>query len=261
VARDTGIADRLRADGLRVAEVSGWKTRGADTLHAKAFVRHHTAGSATGDTPSLGIIVNGRSDLAGPLANIYLGRDRIVYVVAAGKANHAGTPDGGSWKGCLGNSDAYGLEIEHPGTSVLAADMHELSARACAALIRGRFGTSMVCDHSEWAPSRKIDLATGPGPADFRALVGTYLSGDAVGGDFLMALTDQEQKNLSTNAATAAQFARGVQAYWEAFKKNGNTLEPPLKAPSSVDTEYEWAGWKLADRLQNIREAQKAAGL
>lgn len=258
MARDTTLADRLRDAGLAVLEVEGWRTRGADTLHAKAFVRHHTAGSATGDTPSLGIVVNGRSDLPGPLANIYLGRDRVVYVVAAGKANHAGTPDGGSWKGCLGNSDAYGLEIEHPGTSPLADDMHALAARACAAIIAGRFGTSMVCDHKEWAPSRKIDLATGPGPADFRALVGHYLD---EGGGFLMALSDKEQKQLATDAATAAQFARGVQAYWEAFKKNGNTLEPPLKAPDDVNTEWEWAGWKLADRLQNVREAQKAAGL
>ena len=255
MARDTSLASRLREDGLKVKEVEGWKTRGSETFHPKAFVRHHTAGGASGDTPSLNICINGRSDLAGPLCNIYLGRDGIVYVIAAGRANHAGTPDGGSWKGCLGNSDAYGFEIEHTGTSMLAANLHEIAARACAALIRGRFGASMVCDHKEWAPSRKIDLATGPSPSDFRSAVDGYLKGD-----FLMALTEQEQKNLSTNAATAAQFARGVQAYWETFKANGNKLQPPLKMPTSVDKEFEVAGWKLADRLQNIREAQKAAG-
>ena len=255
MGRDTGLASRLRADGLPVKEVADWKTRGSDTFHPKAFVRHHTAGSAEGDTPSLHICVYGRSDLAGPLCNLYLGRDRFVYVVAAGRANHAGEPDGGMWKGCYGNTDAYGLEIEHPGTSALPADMHDLAARACAATIRGRFGTSMVCDHKEWAPSRKIDLATSPGPGDFRSLVGLYLKSPK--GGFLMALSDQEQEQLAQDAAKARQFAFGVHAYFEAYKKNGNKLQPPLKAPKEVDTSYEWAGWKLADRVQNIRAAQE----
>lgn len=251
MARDTGIAERLRADGIPTKEVEGWKSRGADTLHAKAFVRHHTAGPSQSPgnlTPSLGICVNGRPDLPGPLCNLYLGYDRVVYVVAAGKANHAGTPDGGSWKGCVGNSDAYGLEIEHPGTSQLPFDMHDLAARACAATIRGRFGPSMVCDHKEWAPSRKIDLASGPGPQAFRDLVADYLEG----GGFLMGLTDKEQAQLAEDAAKARQFAFGVHSYFEAFKANGNRVEG-LTAPDDVNTPFEWAGWKLADRVQNTR--------
>jgi hypothetical protein len=184
VPRDVGLAQRLRAGGLTVKEVSGWKQRGYDGFAPRGFVRHHTAGpsqeAASSRTPSLNIIVNGRPDLSGPLCNLYLGYDRVVYVVASGVANHAGLPDRGSYRGMTGNSSAWGLEIEHPGTLPLPNDMHELSARACAATIRGTCKADMVCDHKEWAPSRKIDLATAPSPAQFRDRVSYYLKGGTV---------------------------------------------------------------------------------
>lgn len=186
MAYDTGLADRLRKDpSLTVKEIDGWRSRsnGSSSFNPVVFVRHHTAGPPPGatssKTPSLSICVNGRPDLGGPLCNLYIGFDGVVYVVAAGPANHAGTPDGGSYKGATGNSTSYGLEIEHPGTSPLPAPIHEISARACAATIRGSFDESQVCDHKEWAPSRKIDLATSPTPAAFRELVAKYLAGEA----------------------------------------------------------------------------------
>ena len=180
---DTGIADRLRKKGLRVKETSGWKSRGNSSdgsFYPEVFVRHHTAGAgpSAGVAPSLGLIINGRSDLAGPLANIYMDYDGVVYAIAAGAANHAGTPDGGSWHGATGNSSSYGFEIEHPGTYDMDDERAEIAAAACAALIDGRFGTKDVCDHKEWAPSRKIDLATSPSPSKFRDRVGYYLSHD-----------------------------------------------------------------------------------
>ena len=165
---DTGIATRLRAAGLDVREVKGWKTRGRDfagaspAFHPIGGVNHHTAGqpSKANPTPSLGIIIHGRSDLAGPLANFYLGFDRKFYVIAAGVANHAGLPDGGSIKGMTGNSTAYGLEIEHNGISLLPKDMVDLAARGWAAVLRGTgIAPTQVVQHREWAPSRKNDAA------------------------------------------------------------------------------------------------------
>jgi hypothetical protein len=150
--------------------VDGWKTRGRDfagvspQFNPKGSVNHHTAGpskSAGNLTPSLGVIIKGRSDLPGPLANVYLGYDDVVYVVAAGVANHAGLPDGGSCRGMTGNSQAYGLEIEHPGTSALAGSRVILAARIHAALLWHQdIAASQVVQHWEWAPSRKVDLGT-----------------------------------------------------------------------------------------------------
>ena len=88
--RDTGIADRLRAKGLNVVEVNGWRTRGAEGFNPRGSVDHHTAGPRKGNAPSLGVCINGRADLPGPLCNVLVGRDGTCYVVAAGRANHAG---------------------------------------------------------------------------------------------------------------------------------------------------------------------------
>jgi N-acetylmuramoyl-L-alanine amidase-like protein len=177
---DTGIATRLRKAGLVVREVQGWKTRGVETFNPKGSVNHHTAGpprSAGKIAPSLGIVINGRSDLSGPLCNVYMDFNGVVYVVAAGRANHAGIPDGGVCRGMHGNTDAYGLEIEHPGKSPLEPKRVIIAAKVHAALLHGKATADQVVQHWEWAPSRKIDLAsnmhpgTNPTHNEFRVMV------------------------------------------------------------------------------------------
>ncbi|MGH2714796.1 MAG: N-acetylmuramoyl-L-alanine amidase [Thermoleophilaceae bacterium] len=178
--RDLGIAARLRRDGLRVREVSGWQTRGDSSFFPRGFVNHHTAGASrsAGVHPSLGILINGRSDLPGPLCQVSLDYEGVVYVIAAGRANHAGIPDGGAWRGLTGNTSAWGLEIEHPGTFPLEPERYELAARVHAALIRGTVDESKVGQHWEWAPSRKIDLFSPRtlDPDHFRSRVAHHLA-------------------------------------------------------------------------------------
>lgn len=172
---DLGIAARLRADGLRVVETEGWRTRGSSTFSPRGSVNHHTAGGTRGSAPSLGVVINGRSDLSGPLCNVLQSREPdgndIFYVIASGRANHAGT---GGWRGLTGNSSVFGLEIEHVGTVPLPESRQRLAARCHAALGRGNFDERAVCQHSEWAtpPGRKTDAATHVDPAQFRAWVG-----------------------------------------------------------------------------------------
>ena len=97
----------LRDAGLNVAEQSGWKTRGHGNMGAvKGVMCHHTVGPLTGNMPSLNVITNGRPGLSGPLAQIGLGRDGTCYVIAAGRAYHAGS---GNWQGYThGNSNFIG---------------------------------------------------------------------------------------------------------------------------------------------------------
>lgn len=108
------MADALRAAGLAVEEIDGWKTRGrAEFGTPYGVLLHHTAGPKTGNMPSLNTVINGRPDLKGPLAHLCLGRDGTYYVVAAGRANHAGK---GSWQGHTdGNSQFIGIEAENTG--------------------------------------------------------------------------------------------------------------------------------------------------
>jgi hypothetical protein len=92
------------------------------------------------------------------------GRD-IAYIVAAGRASHAGS---GGWKGLSGNSSVYGLEIEHDGVSPLPQGRIDIAARIHAAMFGG--DPEMVMQHREWT-SRKIDTATNVDGDDFRRRV------------------------------------------------------------------------------------------
>lgn len=168
---DTGIANRLRAAGLNVVEVAGWQNRGSSSFNPRGFVWHHTAGPRNGNSPSLNICIYGRSGLPGPLCNVFQARDNTIYVVAAGRANHAGT---GGWNGLSGNSSVYGLEIENVGTPVepWRLDQLDVAARVAAALL-GNPG--MSCHHKEWT-SRKIDMHSVGGP-EMRAHTGAVMAG------------------------------------------------------------------------------------
>jgi hypothetical protein len=127
----TWLADTLRAVNLPVVEVAGWTNRGVggDVTSAKGVVCHHTAGPLTGNTPSLNLVINGRSDLSGPLSQLFLARDGTYHVVAAGRAHHAGP---GKWQDVTnGNAHFIGIEAENTGALPLFFVKSE-PARQCA---------------------------------------------------------------------------------------------------------------------------------
>jgi len=157
----TWLADVLLAAGLKVAEQPDWKSRGRREMgELKGVIVHHTAGPSHGNMPSLGLVTNGRPDLAGPLAQLGLGRDGTFYVVAAGLANHAGP---GVWQGVTtGNSNFLGIEAENMGVAADPWPEAQLDALARGvAAILGHIGAPsiMCCGHKEYAqpPGRKID--------------------------------------------------------------------------------------------------------
>lgn len=158
--RLTWLPDVISDAGLTVKVEPGWASRGAEfTEPIRGIVAHHTATPATapGDYPTLRIVRDGRSDLPGPLAQLGLGRSGTVYVIASGRANHAGV---GHWPGILGNADTIGIEAEHPGTISHPWPTVQLAAyyQLCAALAdRLDLPTDRIIGHKEWAPSRKID--------------------------------------------------------------------------------------------------------
>lgn len=175
--RDLDLKRRLELAGLTVTEIDGWKERGSTTFNPHGSVHHHTAGPRKGVQPSLGVVINGRSDLPGPLCNVHGPREESLRVnlVAAGRANHAGK---GGWRGLSGNSSVYGLEEEHCGyddepISELRIDR---MARVHAAFAFELFEAEMVCQHREWAPRRKPDFVAGLlDPDAFRSRVADIL--------------------------------------------------------------------------------------
>lgn len=153
------LAEVLRTAGLKVVEQDGWKTRGRAEMGAvEGVLCHHTAGPRAGNAPSLRIVQEGRADLAGPLAQLVLGRDGTYYVVAAGRCNHAGA---GSWQGITdGNGRLIGIEAENAGdgTDPWPGVQMDAYARGCAAILRWIGAPVTMCiGHKEYAPKRKID--------------------------------------------------------------------------------------------------------
>jgi N-acetylmuramoyl-L-alanine amidase len=143
----------LTAAGLKVIEQPGWQTRGRGNVGAiKGVICHHTAGGLHGNMPSLGVVTHGRPDLAGPLAQLCLGRDGTFFVVAAGRANHAGN---GKWQGFVnGNSNFIGIEAENTGLANDPWPEVQMDAyrRGVAAILKHIGAKSIMCaGHKEYA--------------------------------------------------------------------------------------------------------------
>jgi hypothetical protein len=175
------LAEDCRRAGLKVVEVPGWETRGADfPAFPNTVVAHHTATPATarGDLPTKKILLDGRPDLPGPLCQVGLGRNGTVYVIASGKANHAGK---GAWKGTTSSAQTIGIEAEHPGPGAWPAEQYAAYVKLTAVLLRGLGqNAERACAHREWAlpAGRKTDVAFDMAP--FRAAVRQHL--DALNG-------------------------------------------------------------------------------
>lgn len=115
------LPQTLRNYGLKVVEVPGWRTRGrpASTggFDPVGVLCHHTATTKRISVAAvLRLLIKGRSDLPGPLCQISLGRDGTVYIVAAGRANHAGKAKAsGTVAGGDGNTLYIGIEAQNDG--------------------------------------------------------------------------------------------------------------------------------------------------
>lgn len=152
----TRIPAALAARGVTVETVPGWETRGSASFSPRGVVCHWTAGPASGDRPSLAVVTTGRADLPGPLAQVFLARSGVAVVVAAGRANHAGT---GGWNGLSGNTSVFGIEAESTG----GGDWTEAQRQAYPRVVAGLLdligaAPAMACGHNEWAPGRKVDI-------------------------------------------------------------------------------------------------------
>jgi peptidoglycan hydrolase-like protein with peptidoglycan-binding domain len=188
--------------GLRVAEQPDWLNRGrGDVSTIKGVMCHHTAGALAGNMPSLGIVTHGRVDLAGPLAQLGLGRDGTFFVVAAGRANHAGV---GNWQGLSGgNSSFIGIEAENTGhTSGSNADpwpavQMDAYRRGVAAILR-KIGANaiMCCGHKEYAlpVGRKSDPTFDM--SDFRLQVAAIMAGIAPDPSLIPAVDSEGRPTL-----------------------------------------------------------------
>ena len=196
------LAEVLEDAGLKVAEQPGWRSRGRGDVGAiHGVICHHTGGPRTGIMPSLRLVTEGRPDLPGPLAQLCLGRDGTFFVVAAGRANHAGA---GEWQGLAnGNANFIGIEAENTGLTAgpdadpwPAAQMDAYQRGVAAILKKIGADAMMCCGHREYATpkGRKIDPTFDM--EEFRAGVAAILAGTAPAPRLIPAIDMQGRPTL-----------------------------------------------------------------
>lgn len=194
----TWLPQVLLNAGLKVAEVPGWQSRGtSDMGQVKGVMCHHTVGAATGNMPSLNVLINGHGTLSGPLSQLGLGRDGTYYVVAAGRCNHAGT---GNWQGFTsGNMNFIGIEAEHTGSPAVLwpAVQYDAYAHGVAALLKHEGADAIMCvGHKEY----RLPLGTKTDPtfnmSDFRMKVASIMAGTAPGPSVIPAVDGSGRPTL-----------------------------------------------------------------
>lgn len=127
MARILWLADSLRSAGLTVRETNGWETRerpaSTGGFAPEGVLLHHTAAYATADNPhpSLNTVIEGRGGadpLPGPLCHVLIDRNSVCWVIAAGRANHAGAAvASGPMPAGDGNEMYVGIEVEYAATN------------------------------------------------------------------------------------------------------------------------------------------------
>jgi len=216
----TWLPDVLKAAGLKVSLVGGWENRGrGDVGQIVGVICHHTggAGPAKGNMPSLGTLKNGRTAspglkaLPGPLAQLGLGRDGTYFVIAAGRAIHAGE---GKFKGVVtGNSSFIGIEAENTGTpsdSPWPAVQLDAYHRGVAAVLKhlGRDST-FCCGHKEYAlPQGRKDDPDLDMDA-FRSSVAAILNGSAPAPNLIPAVEPPPTAGAAPGRPTLRRGATG----------------------------------------------------
>jgi hypothetical protein len=202
----TWLAEVLEDAGVKVAEQPGWRTRGhGDVGNIRGVMCHHTAGPLQGNMPSLRVVTEGRSDLAGPLSQLCLGRDGTFFVVAAGRAFHAGA---GNWQGIsTGNTSFIGIEAENTGLRTgpradpWPAVQIEAYRRGVAAILR-KIGADaiMCCGHGEYAlpQGRKNDPSFDM--PEFRLQVAAIMAGTAPNPSLIPAVDAANRPTLRRGA-------------------------------------------------------------
>ena len=186
-----------RDAGVTAVEHGNWRGRVASgSFSPVGLVIHHTAGRT-----SLGVVLNGRPGIPGPLCNWLIDKQGTAHMISNGKANDTGkgsghvldevrrgvAPAGTAVRRGLadttnGNAHFYDIEIENLGDGRDGYPPAQLEAtlRLATQLCR-RMGwtANRVIGHKEWS-KRKID----PNPIDmawFRDQVRGRLAGSGGG--------------------------------------------------------------------------------
>jgi len=189
------FVDVLRAAGLTVHEVSGWRTRGSATFDPRGIMCHETRGSRNStDTAEIRVLLEGSATAPPPIAQLYLSRTGDWHVIASGRCNHALVGWAGPFKG-VGNTGLVGIEAQHALGEPWTARQYDSYVRGVAAMVR-HTGWG-VAGHKEHQPAGYGHPSVKTDPSfdmdQFRRDVAALLADEE---DIMPALSDREQRQL-----------------------------------------------------------------
>lgn len=189
------IRSALRKWEVPFREIPNWDspTSGRDDETGKDFgpvygcITHHTGDDAP-DTADRTVIIHGRSDLPGPLAQFGLNDDGVVDLITWRRANHAGGGDPAVLNAVMnenyvnyppasafhegmpgaadGNDCFYGCEVYYSGLKAMTSKQYRSIVRLWTA----------ICDHYGWSAKSVIghkewsDWKWDPGKVDMKRL-------------------------------------------------------------------------------------------
>lgn len=262
--------ESLRAEGLKVVEVAGWRTHNRNSKGAWGPVHgvmiHHTVSQGT--QSSVDLCYHGHSTLPGPLCHGVVAKDGTVYLVGNGRANHAGggdpnvlaavrderyndaPPDPHQHQGSAGAVDGnphfYGFECinlgdgKDPWPAAQVTAIAKLSAALCRA---HGWSAKSVIGHSEWSDWKSDPRGPGmPSMTSLRNEVQARLSGSPASGD--------EEVSMPLSDVDAQKVARAVWEYGIS-----NRFRPLADGtPRVIPARYfqEWSDSHFDDLLQAI---------
>ncbi|MCY0942610.1 peptidoglycan-binding protein [Streptomyces antarcticus] len=191
------LAAILRAEGVNVIEFGQWRTHDRAGHGAwgpiNGVIIHHTV--TTGTASSVQLCHDGYAGLPGPLCHGVIAKNGDVYLISAGRANHAGAGDSDVLAAVVderttpapneqdtdGNARFYGFEAINLGDGADPWPDAQLDAieRVSAAICRAYgWSAASVIGHKEWTATKTDPrgfsmttmrervgrrLATGPG--------------------------------------------------------------------------------------------------
>lgn len=162
----TWLPKVLRDAGQTVKTYDGWRVRGRPGAFSPEGVLVHHTGTPTSmarPAPTVAMCIAGRPDLNGPLCQVVLGFDGVWHVIAAGRANHAGTARAsGPMPAGDGNAMYLGIEVDYSGSQDMGPFQYAALIEGSAAILRhlghdeehlrGHKETSSA---GKWDPGRK----------------------------------------------------------------------------------------------------------
>lgn len=200
----------LRAAGLQVVEVPGWQDRAyAGSFDPVGVTWHHDA-SGIGPSPAMLDLIafRGTTNTPPPLSQIWVSYTGVWYIIAAGRANHAGKGDG--WLDVVGRDDgnrrAVGIEVDHTvGEDWPTVQITSLRVGTAVLLrLMGRPARNLFA-HREYAPGRKVDPA-GLDMASERSTVAALIN-NLEGEDMFTDADRAALNDLRTNFALVYQLS------------------------------------------------------